>query len=239
MDQDDLMRRFQEQLQMTDFSQMQVDSSAGGGEPLVDQVDSDLDHHHHQNEEEVRLKFKSATILYPAYFDARKSYSQGRRIPVSLAINTDPTQNGIPLTTWNLAAACNELQLEVLVEDGKRYSRDYWAYGRVRVRNNKFKNKRQLMISIAKLLPSIQRKQLQSIQQQQQSDQSQSTTSLIDPETFPFSSNSKSQAAIKYAYGAIPLASMRPKVNNPSSSSTAAPPPQQQQPRNNKNRKKL
>ena len=76
----------------------------------------------------------SAMMLYPAYFDARKSLQQGRRVPKKLAVNTDLEKDGIPLTCWHLAQACEILQLPVLVEEQKRYTRDYFGHGRVRVR---------------------------------------------------------------------------------------------------------
>jgi signal recognition particle subunit SEC65 len=79
-------------------------------------------------------KFKDAIVLYPAYFDARKSEKQGRRVPRDLAINTDVTKGGIPLTAWQLAMACGRLDMHVLVEERKRYPRDYWGYGRIRVK---------------------------------------------------------------------------------------------------------
>lgn len=77
-------------------------------------------------------------MFYTAYFDARKTVAQGRRVPAHLAAHTDPFElrdgkYGVPLTCWHLARACEKLKLETLVEEGKRYSRDFWGYGRVRV----------------------------------------------------------------------------------------------------------
>lgn len=82
-------------------------------------------------------EFKKGLTLYPAYFDGRKSVREGRRVPKSLAVNCDLKANGIPITAWHLASACEQLGLPCILEDGKRYTRDYWGYGRIRIKFNK------------------------------------------------------------------------------------------------------
>jgi signal recognition particle subunit SEC65 len=82
--------------------------------------------------------FKRAITLYPVYFDRCKTVAQGRRLSRQLAVPTNPCsltadEQGIPLTCWHLAAACQQLQLQCLVEERKRYPRNHFAYGRVRV----------------------------------------------------------------------------------------------------------
>jgi signal recognition particle subunit SEC65 len=63
-------------------------------------------------------------MLYPAYFDGRKTMKQGRRVSKELAVNTDPTEGGIPLTCMHLAMACDRLGVgKILVEEGKRYDK--------------------------------------------------------------------------------------------------------------------
>lgn len=86
-------------------------------------------------------RFRGAITLYPVYFDRCKSLAEGRRLPMDLAVPTDPCASpvsakdklGIPLTCWHLARACQQLQLQCLVEERKRYPRNHFAYGRVRV----------------------------------------------------------------------------------------------------------
>lgn len=88
-------------------------------------------------------EWKSSLVIYPAYFDSRKTVKQGRRLPKKYSINTQVDKDGIPLTHLHLARACDRLGLEFLVEEHKRYTRDYFGYGRIRVKFNKktgFKN---------------------------------------------------------------------------------------------------
>lgn len=48
----------------------------------------------YQNSKGSICLIHSCVMLYPAYFDARKSVAQGRRVPLSLAVNTDMDKGG-------------------------------------------------------------------------------------------------------------------------------------------------
>ena len=66
-------------------------------------------------------------VLWPAYLDADKSRSDGRRVPQSLAIE-DPTVEEI-------AAAVQQVGYDAAIDRDATYSREYEARGRVRVKD--------------------------------------------------------------------------------------------------------
>lgn len=64
-------------------------------------------------------------VLWPAYLDADKSRSEGRRVPRSLAVE-DPTVEEI-------AAAVQQVGYDAIVDRDATYPREHTARGRVRV----------------------------------------------------------------------------------------------------------
>jgi hypothetical protein len=86
------------------------------------------------------------------------------------------------------------------------------------------------MVMVAKLLPDIQNRQLNELRSEVDKRKSQTGVSAevfnfpLKPDTFPFSSQPRSNAAMKYGYGALPLVDMRPKQSQqlPASSSASS-----------------
>ena len=80
-------------------------------------------------------------IVYPAYFDAAYSRSDGRRVPESAAVD-DPTVDEI-------AKAVQQVGYDAIVERDKNYSREYEPRGRVVVRGADDASKNDLVQAIA------------------------------------------------------------------------------------------
>ncbi|KAK9449668.1 signal recognition particle, SRP19 subunit [Limtongia smithiae] len=90
--------------------------------------------------------FKQWQIVYPVYFDARRTHAEGRRVSSELAV-----MNPLAKT---VADACAALQVQVFFEPQKVHPKDWANPGRVRVllrdpetralKNPRVKNKRHL-----------------------------------------------------------------------------------------------
>ncbi len=65
-------------------------------------------------------------VLWPAYFDAGLTRSEGRRVPQTLAVE-EPTVDEI-------ATAVQQVGYDAIIERDKTYSREYEARGRVLVK---------------------------------------------------------------------------------------------------------
>jgi len=65
-------------------------------------------------------------VLWPAYFDASLTRSEGRRVPEELAVE-EPTVDEI-------ATAVQQVGYDAVIEREKTYSREYEARGRVLVK---------------------------------------------------------------------------------------------------------
>ncbi|OAQ73047.1 signal recognition particle protein Sec65 [Pochonia chlamydosporia 170] len=98
-----------------------------------------------------RSAYSSFQCLYPIYFDASRTLSQGRRVPSSLAVRN-------PLAR-EIANACSRLRLPTLLEPEKTHPKDWANPGRVKVGLKKtpnnpsgIKSKHHLYILIAKHL---------------------------------------------------------------------------------------
>ncbi len=64
------------------------------------------------------MKRLNGLILWPAYFDAGKKRSEGRKLPVKLALESP--------TTAELVEVCKQLSLKAEVKEGKRYPKTWW-----------------------------------------------------------------------------------------------------------------
>lgn len=98
-----------------------------------------------------RSAYSSFQCLYPIYFDASRTLSQGRRVPASLAVKN-------PLAR-EIANACSRLRLPTLLEPEKTHPKDWANPGRVKVglkqtpqNPSGIKSKHHLYILIAKHL---------------------------------------------------------------------------------------
>ncbi|EAN33407.1 SRP19 family protein [Theileria parva strain Muguga] len=108
-------------------------------------------------------------IIYPTYLDKDCTSSQGRKINLSVAVSK-PTIEEIKIV-------CEKLNIPHVVEEKKRYPRNWMVPGRVRVclrdseTNEKTRTKKQVMCEIATLIS-----QLKTRQQPKQTAQSTPTS---------------------------------------------------------------
>lgn len=65
-------------------------------------------------------------IVWPAYIDAEKTRSEGRRIPEEDAVASPSARE--------IAQAVQQIGYDPKIEPDKRYPRSWWDAGRVRVR---------------------------------------------------------------------------------------------------------
>jgi len=65
-------------------------------------------------------------IVWPVYIDSKKTYKQGRRLPLSKCVSTPTPQE--------LGEAAKSLGLTYVVELNKCYPRDFFLVGRLRVK---------------------------------------------------------------------------------------------------------
>ncbi|KNE72964.1 hypothetical protein AMAG_17192 [Allomyces macrogynus ATCC 38327] len=104
---------------------------------------------------EIRKEIKSWVCIYPIYFDATRAARDGRRVPKDLAIED--------VNVWHLAAALQQLNLPVAIEEPKTHPRDPFRPGRVRTQikldgrllNRRIPNRKTLFLEMAKLFPSV------------------------------------------------------------------------------------
>jgi len=80
-------------------------------------------------------------VIYPAYFDAALSRSDGRRVPMDLAVE-DPEVEEI-------AKAVQQVGYDAVVERDVTYSREYEPRGRVLVQNADDAGKSDLLQAVA------------------------------------------------------------------------------------------
>jgi signal recognition particle subunit SRP19 len=80
-------------------------------------------------------------VIYPAYFDAALSRSDGRRVPMDLAVE-DPKVEEI-------AKAVQQVGYDAVVERDVTYSREYEPRGRVLVQNADDAGKSDLLQAVA------------------------------------------------------------------------------------------
>jgi signal recognition particle subunit SRP19 len=80
-------------------------------------------------------------VIYPAYFDAALSRSEGRRVPRDLAVE-DPEVEEI-------AKAVQQVGYDAVIERDVTYSREYEPRGRVLVQNADDAGKADLLQAVA------------------------------------------------------------------------------------------
>ncbi|WP_158057245.1 signal recognition particle subunit SRP19 [Halorussus halophilus] len=81
-------------------------------------------------------------VLWPAYFDAAKTRSEGRRVSEALAVE-EPTVDEI-------AQAVQQVGYNAVIERDKAYSRENWEErGRVLVKNADDSSKNDLIQAVA------------------------------------------------------------------------------------------
>jgi signal recognition particle subunit SRP19 len=87
-------------------------------------------------------------VLYPAYFDASLSRSDGRRVPVDLAVE-DPEVDEV-------AKAVQQVGYDVVVERDRHYSREsHRERGRVLVKNPEGDSKNDIVQAAAAYVSAL------------------------------------------------------------------------------------
>ena len=87
-------------------------------------------------------------VIYPAYLDAEKSRSEGRRVPGDLAVD-EPTVDEI-------ASAVRQVGYEAVIERDKAYSRESWLQrGRVLVTDADDSSKNDLVQAVAAYVAAL------------------------------------------------------------------------------------
>ena len=93
---------------------------------------------------------KPFIIFWPQYFDAKRSRSEGRRIPKKFAIDK--------INTKDIVKAAKHLGYNAHSEKGYQYPRTWWDDpGRVSI-DTKGKKKSKVLIEIAKEIKKLQLK---------------------------------------------------------------------------------
>ncbi|KKM66126.1 hypothetical protein LCGC14_1484280 [marine sediment metagenome] len=91
---------------------------------------------------------KPFLIFWTQYFDAKKSRSQGRRLPKKFAIEK--------ISPTDITKAAQRLGYSVEIEQNFRYPRSWWENpGRVLI-NTKGKKKSKVILEIAKEIRKVQ-----------------------------------------------------------------------------------
>jgi signal recognition particle subunit SRP19 len=80
-------------------------------------------------------------VIWPAYFDAARSRSEGRRVPLEQAVE-EPTVD-------ELAKAVQQVGYDAIIERDKTYSREYEQRGRVLVQGADDASKNDLVQAVA------------------------------------------------------------------------------------------
>ena len=80
-------------------------------------------------------------VIWPAYLDAAKSRSEGRRVPEDEAVE-EPTVDEI-------AEAAQQVGYDAVIERDKTYSREYEPRGRVLIKGADDSSKNDLVQAIA------------------------------------------------------------------------------------------
>jgi len=86
-------------------------------------------------------------VIWPAYFDANLSRSEGRRVPEDLAVE-EPTAE-------ELARAVTQVGYDVAVDRDRTYPREYEPRGRVVVRGADDASKSDLLQATAAYLGAL------------------------------------------------------------------------------------
>ncbi|NHJ26251.1 MAG: signal recognition particle protein Srp19 [Candidatus Lokiarchaeota archaeon] len=93
---------------------------------------------------------KPYTIIWPQYFDLKRSKAQGRRIPKKFALEK--------VSATEIVTLAKKLGYEAQYEKGYKYPKSWWDEpGRV-VIDTKGKSKSKILIELAKELKKVETK---------------------------------------------------------------------------------
>jgi signal recognition particle subunit SRP19 len=86
-------------------------------------------------------------VIWPAYLDANRSRSEGRRVPEDLAV-PDPTVDEI-------ASAVQQVGYDAVIERDKTYPKEYEPRGRVVVKGAEDASKSDLLGAVAAYVSAL------------------------------------------------------------------------------------
>ena len=86
-------------------------------------------------------------VIWPAYFDADLTRSEGRRVSKALSVSNPSVDE--------IAQAVQQVGYEAVVERGKRYPREYQTRGRVLVKDSDDASKSDLLNATAAYLQAL------------------------------------------------------------------------------------
>ena len=86
-------------------------------------------------------------VIWPAYLDAERSRSEGRRVPEDLAV-PDPTVDEI-------ASAVQQVGYDAVIERNRTYPREYEPRGRVVVKGADDASKSDLLGAVAAYVAAL------------------------------------------------------------------------------------
>jgi signal recognition particle subunit SRP19 len=93
---------------------------------------------------------KPSLIFWPQYFEAKRSRSKGRRIPIKYAIDR--------VSLSDIAKAARNLGYQAEIEQHYKYSRTWWDNpGRILI-HTKGKKKSKVILEVAKEIKKMQSK---------------------------------------------------------------------------------
>lgn len=133
---------------------MQQQQQQGGAQGAQGQATQIFDSEEFKSQDIQESDFKDWQLLYPVYFDKNKTVSEGRRVPLELAVENPLGQT--------IAEACKYLTLPSIYEAHKTHPKDWANPGRVRVQlkddpaldlpPHNVKNKRHLYRLVAQFM---------------------------------------------------------------------------------------
>lgn len=78
------------------------------------------------------MKDRDHIIIWPEYLDSRRTRSEGRKVPLSIAVKKP--------TVEEIAKVLKAMGIEPVIELDKKYPRSWWSSrGRIKVRKNTIK----------------------------------------------------------------------------------------------------
>ncbi len=91
----------------------------------------------------IKLKGKDRVVIWPVYFDAERSRSEGRKVPKKLAVRNPRLSE--------IKRVAEELGLNPEVQRDKQYPKSWWK-DRGRLIVDKVESKRKTLLMIAEKL---------------------------------------------------------------------------------------
>ncbi len=125
-------------------------------------------------------------VLYPEYFDSKRTRSQGRRVPIGAAV-PEPTVKKI-------FTAAKYLELEPEIQSDKAYPRSWWENnGRILV--EKKWSKQKTILEVAKIARRLKKKEPATAQKAVASGKKSVPKKPVSKKSIPKSERLKKEAS--------------------------------------------